>query len=761
MESVTDYAIFFLDIEGRVAAWNAGCERLFGYTAEEAVGQPCAMLFTPEDREHGVPQREQAMAAAQGRASDTRWHVCKDGSRIWAQGTMTALRDEIDGAGICGYAKVCRDLTELRRGQEALRASERRFRSIIEHGFDAIVLLGADATVQYASPATTGLLGYAPEVIIGRNAFEFMHPDDRSGSTLLFARLLSKPGISQTTTFRCRHQDGSWRWIEGTGTNLLADPDVQAIVANYHDITERKLSEERIRSIVDHALDGIITIDDHGTVETFNPAAQRLFGYQADEVIGRNVKMLMPEPYHSAHDRYIADYLRTGQAKIIGIGREVVGRRKDGSTFPMDLAVSEFHLGEGRHFTGMVRDISERTKLEQELRHRAEELARADRRKDEFLATLAHELRNPLAPICNAVEALRLPPEAAPDVRWASGVLDRQVGLLVRLVDDLLEISRIGQGKVKLHREVVELAAIVADAVETSGPLIEGHRHQLEVTLDSEPLRLEGDRTRLAQVVSNLLTNAAKYTPEGGHIWLRAAREGGEVVLRVRDNGIGIVPEMLPRIFDLFSQGERALHHAQGGLGIGLSLVKGLVEMHGGTVAAHSGGPGQGSEFTLRLPALLDPPGTPPAAEAPQEVAAPKGGSSPSRRILVVEDNVDAAESLALVLRYEGHSVQTAHDAAAALEAARSFHPEVVLLDIGLPGGMTGYDLARQLRQEPGLEKALLIALTGYGQEEDRQRARAAGCDAHLTKPANFDALLAVLAGTPPQQGGPATAGKP
>jgi CheY-like chemotaxis protein len=288
---------------------------------------------------------------------------------------------------------------------------------------------------------------------------------------------------------------------------------------------------------------------------------------------------------------------------------------------------------------------------------------------------------------------------------------------------------------------VIELAAVVAHAVETCGPLIEARRHCFDVTLTSEPVRLEADPTRLAQVLGNLLHNAAKYTPEGGHIRLTAEREGARVVLRVRDNGIGIRPEMLPRIFDLFSQSERTLHHSQGGLGIGLTLVRRLVEMHGGSVEAHSAGHGQGSEFTVRLPALPES-----ARPAPPEATArPAAGIRPGRRVLLVDDNADAADSLAMVLRLAGHEVRAVHEGGAALEAARTFVPEVVLLDIGLPGGPTGYDLAPRLRQLPGLADVLLVALTGYGHEEDKRRAEDAGFDVHLTKPADIDTLEALL----------------
>jgi two-component system CheB/CheR fusion protein len=379
-------------------------------------------------------------------------------------------------------------------------------------------------------------------------------------------------------------------------------------------------------------------------------------------------------------------------------------------------------------------------------------LAAADRRKDEFLAVLSHELRNPLASLQNAVRAVQLRgTERREAVAWAHDLMERQVRHLARLVDDLLDVSRISQGKLTLRTGPVDLAAVVRQAVENAAPLVEARRQRLDVSLPAEPLPLEADPTRLAQVVANLLHNAAKYTPEGGHVRLDARREGDQVVLRVADDGIGLSPEVLPRVFDLFAQAEPGLPHSQGGLGIGLTLVQGLVEMHGGSVAAGSEGPGKGSEFTIRLPALPDAPGPSPAGPA----SAGRPDPSPSRRVLVVDDNVDAAESLAVVLRLTGHEARTAHSGAEALHAAGAFRPEAVLLDLGLPGGLSGYELAPRLRQLPGLGGALLVALTGLGQEEDRRRSQEAGFDAHLTKPADLDALQALLArgGCPDRRG--------
>ena len=364
----------------------------------------------------------------------------------------------------------------------------------------------------------------------------------------------------------------------------------------------------------------------------------------------------------------------------------------------------------------------------------------ADHQKDEFLAMLAHELRNPLAPICNAVEILHLH-DLKPELIWVRNIIQRQVKHLVRLVDDLLDVSRITRGKIALQKQIVDVATIVANAEETSRPIIDARRHELSVSLPTYPLKLSADPDRLCQILDNLLNNAAKYTEPGGRIWLFVDREDDQAVFRISDTGIGIPSDMLPRVFDLFTQVDQSLDRHPGGLGIGLALVRRLVEMHGGTVQATSAGKGQGSEFIVRLPL--------PAAEITtavpsQHLPGVSSDSSP-RRILVVDDHADVAECLAMLLKDLGHEVHTACDGSSAFEAVRTFGPEVVLLDIGLPE-MDGYEVARRLRAEHGPDKLLLVALTGYGQEADRRRTREAGFDEHLLKPAGGADLNRLLA---------------
>ncbi len=402
----------------------------------------------------------------------------------------------------------------------------------------------------------------------------------------------------------------------------------------------------------------------------------------------------------------------------------------------------------GRRYTrddlALARDLAGRAALAIDNARLYRDIQEGDRRKNEFLAMLAHELRNPLAPIRNAVQVLSMLKLQSADLEWANDVIARQVEQMVRLVDDLLDISRITGGKIQLQRESVDVASVVARAVETSRPLIDAKNHELTVSLAPEPLAVHADKVRLAQILANLLNNAAKYTGEGGRIWLEVERAGQEAVFRVRDTGVGISKEMLSSVFDLFTQVNHSLDRSQGGLGIGLTLVRRLVEMHGGTVLALSEGVNRGSEFVIRLPLL---------AGAEMRAPSANGGSARveldrGRRVLVVDDNEDACKSLARLLRLIGHEVRTAHDGPTTLALLPEFAADAVLLDIGLPG-MDGYQIARAIRGQPAGQRMMLVALTGYGQEEDRRRSRDAGFDHHLVKPVDLDALTRVFASLP------------
>jgi two-component system CheB/CheR fusion protein len=489
--------------------------------------------------------------------------------------------------------------------------------------------------------------------------------------------------------------------------------------------------------------DAVVAVDAQGRITFMNPAAGRLAGVSPAAAAGRLFQDVLP---------LFDEMTRQPAGLAPGVGTQHavlpspegwLERRIEARGEPL----REGGPGECGAFF-VLRDVTERDlaeerhrALEEELRRRTEDLTAEDRRKDQFLTMLAHELRNPLAPIRNAVELMRQVETFDPSFQPSREMVERQVKHLARLVDDLLDVSRITQGSIRLRKEPVELGTTVRSAVEGVRPLIETRSHTLDVDLPAESLCLDADPARLEQIVSNLLDNAARYTMPGGHIWVTAQREDGEAVVRVRDSGIGVPPDVLDRVFEPFVQtaGE-SLARTEGGLGVGLSLVRSLVEMHGGRVEAYSPGLGQGSEFVVHLPTGL-PAGA--AGPSPQP-AAP--AQDRSLRVLVVEDNLDAAESLATLLRLWNHDVQVVHDGRAALDAARAQKPEVVLLDIGLPG-LDGYQVAQQLRKEESLAHTLLVAMTGYGQPEDRRRSREAGIHHHFVKPVEPLVLRSLLAG--------------
>jgi len=629
---------------------------------------------------------------------------------------------------------------------ETPRPSEECYRLLVDGVKDhAIFMLDPTGHVVTWNTCAEHIKDYRAAEAIGKH-FSLFYPaeDVAGGKPERELEIAAAEGRVEDDGWRVR-KDGSRFWANVVISALRNDAgELTGFAEVVRDMTERRAgedalreAEERMRSVVNHVIDGIITIDERGMVESFNPAAEKIFSYPAVEVVGRNVNMLMPEPQHSRHDGYLTNYIRTHQPKIIGIGREVEGLRSDGSIFPMELAVSEFNLAGHRYFTGIIRDITERKRLEREIHKRVAELAETGHRKDEFLAMLAHELRNPLAAITTAVQ-LSTMSGVQDQINWSMEVINRQVKHLTRLIDDLLDVSRITRGKVQLRKETIDAYPVINGALDAIRPLIEQRNHELIVSL-RPGLRLDADPTRLEQILVNLLTNAAKYTESGGTIWLTAGHEGNDIVVKVRDTGIGIPPEKLPKMFELFAQGDRSLARSEGGLGIGLTLVRSLAEMHGGSVTATSEGPGKGSEFIVRLPAVAAR-----AEEMPRLPAKTPQTIAHRARILVVDDNVDMVRGLVRLLDLLGHDVQTAYDGPTAIETARVHRPEFVLLDLGLPG-MDGYQVATRLRQEQGSQDAVIIAITGYGQEDDRCRSREAGFNHHLVKPIDHNVLVTLV----------------
>ncbi len=677
---------------------------------------------------------------------------------------------------------------ERKAAEDAVRQSEQRFRQLADTMPQIVWTARPDGNIDYLNRRWTEFTGL-PQTAGNDGWGPILHPEDAPPAKERWAASVETgaPFEMELRLLDRRQQTYRWHLIR-----TVAVHDESGKVARWFgtstDIHEQKRAEESSRYLAEAsaALAGVVDYE-----STLQKVANLAVPYFADWSVvdvardgGLNrlaVAHRDPEKIQLAHELMrhhppdpqalvgIGVVFRTGKPKIISEVTEelLVQGAKDErhlrliralglkSCMWVPLVVSGNTLGvltfataeSGRRYTeadlALATDLANRAAVAIENTQLYQALRETDRRKDEFLATLAHELRNPLAPIHNALQILKMPRLDAETVERSREMMDRQVHHLVRLVDDLLDVSRVMRGKIELRRERVELATVVARAVETVRPLVDAQGHQLSVHFPSESLPLDADPVRLVQVVGNLLTNAARYTEPNGRIWLTGERSGEEAVLRVRDSGIGIAPLMLPRIFELFVQVDHSTTRSQGGLGIGLTLVKNLVEMHNGTVQAHSEGLGKGSEFVVRLPISTQEQDPDEGREMAQPVHEPPTPSG--HRLLVVDDNQDAANSLAMLLRLQGHEVRVAYSGVAALEMTKAYSPDVVFLDIGMPG-MDGYEAARRLRQQPGLEKVVLAALTGWGQQEDRRRSAEAGFDHHLVKPPEPRVLERLLA---------------
>ncbi len=509
-------------------------------------------------------------------------------------------------------------------------------------------------------------------------------------------------------------------------------------VWSFRDITERKRAEQELRQqrewfevTLSSIGDAVITTDTQGKVTFLNPVAEIMTGWKSGEASGQpleTVFKIINEETGEPAKNPVAKVLREGA--VVGLANHTALISKDGTERSIEDSAAPIRGATGK-ISGAVmvfHDVTERRRVEKALKE-------GDRRKDEFLAMLAHELRNPLAPICSGLEILKLTENDSDTAENVRSMMERALNQLVRLVDDLLDASRITTGKLQLRKERVELAGVIQNVVDTSRSVIDEHGHKLTIGLPSAPILLDADPTRLAQVFSNLLNNAAKYSEAGGHIALSAELERNQVAVRVTDTGIGIPADHLPGIFEIFAQVDTALDRSQGGLGIGLSLAKGLVEMHGGTIEAHSNGPDSGSEFIVRLPTVV-------AEPLPESASNDDAKASPTAnyRILIVDDNLLASKTTAMVLQAMGHEVSAAHDGIEGMEHAQRFRPDVILLDIGLPR-LNGLETARLIREQPWGKSIFLVAVTGYGQEEDRRRSLAAGFDYHMVKPIDFAEL--------------------
>jgi PAS domain S-box-containing protein len=656
--------------------------------------------------------------------------------------------------GLAAYLFTCAiiiGLGQAMRNAQQEKASQltaaRLLASIVESSDDAIISKTLDGVIQSWNAAAQHLFGYTADEAIGRHISLVIPRDRLTEEDDIVASLKAGRRIDHFETERVR-SDGQRVQVSLT-ISPIRDATGAVIGASKiaRDVTDRKRIEadrEKFVTLIENSTDFIGMCDLEGVPFFINRAGLAMVGLDDLEEARRVpvASFFFPEDQQRIVHEFFPSVLQTGHGEI-----EIRFRHfKTGEARWMAYKVLTLPGTDGRPvaFATVSQDITERKRLEDNLRRVAEELSGADRRKNEFLAMLAHELRNPLAPISNAVRALTLGRRDETAVDSASEMLERQVGQIIRLVDDLLDVSRISRGKIALRTERVQLAPVIQQAVEATRALYRSMNQELVVALPSEPIYLNADPTRLAQVVGNLLNNACKFTDVGGHIALTVEREGEQVAIRVRDNGVGIAAEHLAGIFEMFTQIESSLERSRSGLGIGLTLVKTLVEMHGGTVEAHSEGVGRGSEFVVRLPMLLD-------VQAPLTPSAPahlEGLPVVRRRVLIVDDNKDAAEWLATLLSLSGHETHVAHDGVEAVKAAERLRPDAVLLDIGLPR-IDGYEVCRRMRQQPWGRDLMIVALTGWGQDEDRQKSREAGFNTHLVKPVDDEVLLNLLASLP------------
>ena len=731
-------AVIATDLHQHVTFVNAAAERLFGVRASDVLGRAFADIYNRQWQKLDLAGSIRTALQECGKWRGELIVHGNDGRELHVETVFCTLRAP-DGTPT-GFVAAIRDITARKEAEDLLRQSEARFEVVLKNS--GILVYTTDLDLRYTwirNPHPP----FDPAEVVGHRDDELL-PPEKAEPLIRLKREVLESGVARRSEFAVEfggthhHYDLTVEPLRGIG-GKVAGLTVAAmdITDSKRRETALKVSEVRYRRLFESAKDGILILDAHAaTITHANPFIAELLGYSPEEFVGKELWQIGLFKDVEASKAAMRELQEKGYIRYEDLPLETKAGRRINVEF-----VSNMYGEDGDIVIQCnIRDISDRKRLEESLRQHAADLSEVDRRKDDFLATLAHELRNPLAPMRNAVELLRMKGPAIPELQWARDVIDRQTQAMTRLIDDLMDISRINQGKITLKREQVELAKIVQGAVETSNPLIEEMGHELTVTLPPRPVIMDADLTRLTQVFLNLLNNAAKYTERGGRIDLRAELQGSDAVVSVTDTGIGIPADKLPTLFEMFSQVEGALSRSQGGLGIGLCLAKRLVEMHGGSIEARSGGPGKGSDFVVRLPIVVERTYPRPASHD-GDLATPTS----DLRILVVDDNRDAAESLAMLLRAMGNNVQTAHDGEVAVAAAGEFRPHVVLCDIGLPK-LNGYEACRRMKEQAWEEKMILIAVTGWGQDDDRRKSAAAGFDHHMVKPVDTKSLMKLLA---------------
>ena len=630
-------------------------------------------------------------------------------------------------------------LAARQRAEDTLRKQSDWLRTTLASIGDAVISTDAASSITFMNGVAETLTGWSQVEGIGRplpEVFHIVNEGTREVAENPVLRALREGaviGLASHTILIAR--DGTERPIDHSAAPIQTETgESTGAVLVFRDTSSRKNAEEALAlhaAIIESSDDAIISKTLDGIVRSWNAGAERLFGYSANEMIGRSITIVIPLDRRDEEYEILARISRGERVEHF----ETIRVTKDGCQIAISLTVSPI-----RNLRGVIigaskiaRDIT--------MRKRAEEvLKEEDRRKDQFIALLAHELRNPLAPLRSGLEIMRLASGDAHAVSQARNMMERQLGHMVRLIDDLLDISRITQNKMELRRSRILLTDAINSAIETARPSIEAAGHQFTVSMPSQPIRIDADLTRLAQVFSNLLTNSAKYTEQGGQIWLTVSQNGGEAIISIRDTGIGIPRGDLARIFEMFSQVDRSTERSTGGLGIGLALVKGLVEMHHGTVNVESEGQGRGSTFTVRLPVLPDHDDTPIWSHPEPDEFDVSG----RLKILVVDDNRDGAMSMAMLLQAMKYDVRTAHDGFEGIEVAEKYRPDVILMDLGMPH-LNGYEATQRIRQHPWSQGMRIFAMTGWGSEQDRIRSKEAGCDGHIIKPVTPEELRALM----------------
>ncbi len=740
-------AVITTDTKGCVTYLNSVAESLTGWTQYEAKGQRLDVVFRIINEDTRLTVESPATRALRdgvvvGLANHTLL-VAKNGAEHPIDDSAAPIRD--DRGVVSGCVLIFRDVSERRQWErrEANRLQGARLlASIVESSDDAIISKSLDGIIQTWNAAAERLFGYTTNEAVGRHISLVIPPDRIAEEDHIIATLRAGTRIDHFETERVR-KNGQ-RILVSLTVSPIKDDEGHVVGASKiaRDISDRKLAEserQKFVTLVENSTD-FIGISDLNAVPIFvNRAGLQMVGLETlEDARAVNVRdFFFPEDQPLIMNEFFPSVVATGHGEI-----EVRFRHfKTGQARWMAYKVLKLDDESGRSvaFATVSQDVTERREMEDNLRELASDLAAADRRKDEFLATLAHELRNPLAPLSNTLEILKRSTDQDAPARRGLDTMERQLEQLVRLVDDLLDLSRITHNRIELRKRQVELAPVIRQAVLAAQPLADASRHTVEVSMPAEPIHLHADQVRLTQVLGNLLNNSCKYTPPGGTIRVTVQGDGKDAIVTVTDTGIGIPADKLDSIFDMFTQVDRSLEQSQGGLGIGLTLVKRLVEMHGGTVEARSAGEGHGSAFAVRLPALQG------AVDIATPAASETRASGTAHRILVVDDNKDSADSLAMLLELTGHEVSTAHDGQEAFDIAEQQRPDVILLDIGLPE-LNGHEVCRRIRQQSWGQAMVLIALTGWGQDEDRRRSQEAGFDGHLVKPVDHTRLLTLLA---------------